>query len=183
MEKDALQRELETERLTHADRVEQGQQLIDTLKMEKVALQHELENEKLTHADMAEQGQQLIDTLRTENDSLRKEMAEEVLRMQKEADHKALLYQRKLQQLRDQLKLQTSLTLQLSTLLKAKKLSSREQPEPEQCEDQEPLPSALHDEELTKNAVVSEKTMTETTKQKSRWKRFRHFLGLRKPQK
>nr|XP_020478899.1 protein Hook homolog 3-like [Monopterus albus] len=258
-DKDALQRELETVKLAHANRMEQDLKLINTLMTEKNALQYELEEEKHAHEDRVEQDLKLIntlktcikimqeeadgkttsynrdlvdlkqqlnvmiseksahkhkaeqhlkladtlrtetdtlraekdtlraekdtlraekDTLRTETDTLRNEMAQEITRIQEEADHKAMLYQTELEELRNQL-----------NQLNAEKLSSCEQPEnPEEqhgspCEDQEPLPSALHDQEATENAVVSGKVVTNTTKQKSFWKRFRHFLGLRKPQK
>lgn len=95
---ESLQPEHETENKSHADMV----QLIDTVKAEKDTLQHEVETVKLIHAERAKQDIKLIGTLRTEKDALCQEMAEEIIRMQKEADHKAMLLS-ELEELRNQL--------------------------------------------------------------------------------
>nr|XP_020452189.1 interaptin-like [Monopterus albus] len=186
---DTLQCELENEKLTHADRMEKDLQLIEALRTDKDALQREIETEKLAHADRVEQDLRQIETLRTEKDSLSQKMAEEMMSIQKEADHKVMVYEGILEQLETMLDMQVTLNNQLLAKLNAEEVTnSEEHDDPEeqhedgQCEDQDSLPGALHDE-LTENAVVSEQIVTGTTKPKSRWKRFRHFLGLRKPQK
>ncbi|XP_030292205.1 centrosomal protein of 112 kDa-like [Sparus aurata] len=139
-------------------------------------LQRELEKEVKAHADTVSEDLQMITNLRAEQDDLRHRMTEEINNLQQNTLEKEERYERQLEELKAQLAVQTSVNLELSTELKASK--EAEVPEEKPCEQESnataPAPELLDETE--------EETHTGKPK-KSSWKRVRHFLGLRKPQK
>ena len=149
-----------------------------TVRQQAEGLQRELEKEVKAHVDTVSEDLQVITSLKAEQDHLRHRMTEEINNLQQNYMEKEERYERQLEELKTQLTAQISLNLELSTELKA--LKEAEVPEEKPCE-QESIATASAPE-LLDETEVSEETHQGTPK-KSSWKRVRHFLGLRKPQK
>ncbi|XP_030260551.1 myosin-4-like [Sparus aurata] len=186
------------------DRLSRGYESeVITVRQQAESLQRELEKEVKAHADTVSRGLQVITKLRAEQDDLRHRMTEEINNLQQNTLEKEEHYGRQLEELKTQLTVQISLNLELSTELKA--LKEAEVPEEKPCEQEsnatasapEPMEVTKFPEEMaceqesiaTASAPelldvtqVSEETHPGKPK-KSSWKRARHFLGLRKPQK
>ncbi|XP_030290642.1 paramyosin-like [Sparus aurata] len=161
------------------DRISQGYESeVITVRQQAESLQRELEKEVTAHADTVSKGLQVITNRKAEKDDFHHRMTEEINNLQLNTLEKEERYERQLEELKTQLTVQISLNLELSTELKA--LKEAEVPEEKACEQESiattPAPE-LHD--VTQ---VSEETHPGKPK-KSSWKRARHFLRLRKPQK
>ena len=161
------------------NRISQGYETeVITVRQQAESLQRELEKEVKAHADTVSRDLQVITNLEAEQDDLRHRMTEEINNLQLNTLEKEELYERQLEELKTHLTVQISLNLELSTELKA--LKEAEVPEEKPCE-QESIATASAPK-LVDVTQVSEETHPGKPK-KSSWKRARHFLGLRKPQK
>ncbi|KAM8723780.1 uncharacterized protein AB9X84_003673 [Acanthopagrus schlegelii] len=211
------------------EKISQGYESeVITVRQQAESLQRELEKEVKAHVDTMLRDLQVITNLKAEQNDLRHSMTEEINNLKQKTLEKEEYYEGQLEELKSQLTAKVSLSLVLSTELKALKEAgipeekpckqesiittsapellevtkipeekAREQesidtvsapellevtkiPEEKACE-QESIASAPAFE-LLDVTQVSEETHPAKSK-KSSWKRVRHFLGLRKPQK
>ncbi|KAG7231341.1 hypothetical protein INR49_012181 [Caranx melampygus] len=143
---------------------------VHTAKQQVEKLQHELERAMEAQATTLTESKVLENNLRAEMEALRSKMAQEISLAQQRTCEQELALKRELEELRTQLNNQLSVNQDLTTELEAERL--RNQPPQEEISSQEEESTEHEDENL---ATRPRRT--------SVWKRTRHLLGLRKPQR
>ena len=104
------------------DRISHGYETgVNTVRQQADTLQQELETEVKSHSDTVLKGLQMITNLSTEQDDLHHRMTEEINKVQQNNLEKEERYDRHLEELKTQFTIQISLSLELSTELKALK--------------------------------------------------------------
>ncbi|XP_036974692.1 interaptin-like isoform X2 [Acanthopagrus latus] len=198
-----------------------------TVRQQAESLQRELEKEVKAHADAVLRDLQVITNLKAEQNDLRHRMTEEINKLKQKTLEKEKYYERQMEELKSQLTAQVSLSLVLSTELKALKEAEITEEKPckqesiattsapellevtkipeEKARKQEFIDTVSAPELLEVTKIPEEKAceqesiasapafeldVTQVSKEthpakpkKSSWKRVRHFLGLKKPQK
>ncbi|KAG7231324.1 hypothetical protein INR49_012164 [Caranx melampygus] len=143
---------------------------VHTAKQQVEKLQHELERAMEAQATTESESKVLENNLRAEMEALRCKMDQEISLAQQRTCEQELALKRELEELRTQLNNQLSVNQDLTTELEAERL--RNQPPQEEISSQEEESTEHEDENL---ATRPRRT--------SVWKRTRHLLGLRKPQR
>lgn len=177
---------------------------------QKRLLQSQLKQEVQDHAATKSNGWKVINSLKAEQEALRQKMAEERNVLQKDIKEMETRFERELAEMTSLFNQQLSLNLELSTEFKGKTEDQCSQRIPRSWEtsDDGPLPHApamepskqadifkqipWMNQETTSDtstldvqevAEFSEEMLQETTRTPSVWKRTRHFLGWKKPEK
>ncbi|XP_065806777.1 trichohyalin-like [Labrus bergylta] len=178
-----LEEEMESLQNSHNKLHQSYEKEVVTVQHQADILQSELVKEVQSNADRAMVDHQVIMNLTAEQKALRIKMAE-AMQIKKEKALEEAFYIRELEEVKAQLSLQTSLNLELSNELKAEREKNMEtaflelQEEVEDSEDNNNNETPMADvltQELQEEAEVP------ANEKPSHWKRFRHYIGLRKP--
>ncbi|CAK6975846.1 myosin-10-like [Scomber scombrus] len=137
------------------------------------SLQLELELIKVSYNDLKLNDEQLVDKLRANNDNLRQQKDEEIRILQENASEREKSLAKQLEDLREQFKELTSTNLKLTANIKSEDENSQDLQQ-----GKEPLCDSQAIEVLEEVSVPPENLPTK--KKSSMWKRFRHFMGLKK---
>ncbi|KAG8003176.1 hypothetical protein GBF38_007558 [Nibea albiflora] len=188
-----IQQEMDKLCISHSESTQKYETEVIAVKQQADTLQSELDNEVKAHAVSVSEGFHKIQNLRAEQEALRQKMEEEMTVLKQNALKSEKIFESELEELNTQLSVQVSLNLKLSTELKAErealqKITSRDDNQPpkeaevaeKQEEQQETTSPALA---LEPQREAQGTLPDRTAPPPSVWKRTRHFLGLRKPER